>query len=81
MWWSGPNAKDLTGRFWSAVADLPSPRIQDAGEEDMSGQDMLGQAGPDTLASGDGNDSTDSQVVPGVSNVRVHVVVVYKIRT
>ena len=63
--------KELTGRFWSAVADLLSCRVQDDDEEDMSGQAMVGQAGPGTLASGDGNDSTDSQVVLAVANVHV----------
>ena len=35
---------------------------------------MVGQAGPGTLASGDGNDNTDSQVVLGVVNVHVDAV-------
>ena len=39
---------------------------------------MVGQAGPGTLASGDGNDSTDSQVVLGVANVHVDAVVLKK---
>ena len=52
--------KALTGRLWSAVADLLSCRVQDDGEDDVSGQAMVGQAAPGTLASGDGNDSTDS---------------------
>ena len=34
-------------------------------------------AGPGTLASGDGNDSTDSQEVLGVANVHVDVVVLW----
>ena len=54
--------KELTGRFWSAVADLRSCRVQDDDGEDMSGQVMVGQAAPGTLASGNGNDNTDSQV-------------------
>ena len=55
--------KQLTGRFWSAVADLLSCRVQDGREADMSGQAMVGLAGPGVLASGSDNDSTDSQVV------------------
>ena len=43
-------------------------------EEDMSVQTMVVQAVPSTLASGDGNDSTDSQVVLGVANVHVDAV-------
>ena len=39
--------------------------------EDMSGQAIVGQAVPGTLASGNGNDNTDSQVVLGVANVHV----------
>ena len=42
----------MAGRLWSAVADLLSCRLQDDGEEDMSGQAMVGQAGPCTLPSG-----------------------------
>jgi hypothetical protein len=61
--------KELTGRFWSAVADLLSCRVQDDDEEDMSGQVMVGQADPGTLALGNGSDNTDSQVVLGVANV------------
>ena len=45
------------------------------GEEDMSGHNMVGQAGPGTLPSGDGNDSTHSQLVLGVINVHVDVIV------
>ena len=66
--------KELTGRFWSVVADLLSCRVQDDNEEDMSGQVMVGQAVPGTLASGNGNDNTVSQVVLGVANVNVDVV-------
>ena len=40
----------------------------------MSGQSMVG---PGTLASGDGNDSTDSQVVLGVAKVHVDAVVLW----
>ena len=47
-------------------------------EEDMSGQAMVGPAVPGTLASGDGNDSTDSQVLLGVGNVHVDAVLLYK---
>ena len=36
---------------------------------------MVSQAGPGTLASGGGNDNTDSQVVLGVANVHVDAVV------
>ena len=54
------------------MADLHSYRVQDDGEEDISGQ-----AGSGTLASGDGNDSSDSQVVLGVANVHVDVVLLY----
>ena len=43
--------------------------LQDDDEEDMSGQVMVGQAAPGTLASGNGSDNTDSQVVLGVANV------------
>ena len=43
-------------------------------EEDRSGQVMVGQAAPGTLASGSGNDYTDSQVVLGVANVHVDAV-------
>ena len=67
--------KELTGRFWSAVADLLSCRVQDDDEEDMSGQAMVGQAGPGTLASGDGTNSSDSQVGLGASNVHVDTIV------
>ena len=67
--------KELTGCFWSAAADLLSCRVQDDDEEDMSGQGMVSQAGPGTLASGDGNGRTDSQVVLGVANVHVDAVV------
>ena len=63
--------KELTGRFWSAVAELLSCRVQDDDEEDMSGQAMVGQATPGTLALGYGYDNTDSQVVLGVANVHV----------
>ena len=66
--------KELTGKFWSAVADLLPCRVQDDDEEDMSGQDMVGQAVPGTLVSGNGNDNTDSQVVLGVANVHVDAV-------
>ena len=45
--------------------------LQDDDEDDMSGQAMVGQAGPGTLASGDG---TDSQVVLVVANVHVDAV-------
>ena len=62
-------SKELTGRFWSAVADLLSCRVQDDDEEDMSGQVMVGQADPGTLASGNGSDNNDFQVVLGVANV------------
>ena len=34
--------EELTGSFWSAVADLLSCRVKDNGEEDMSGQVMVG---------------------------------------
>ena len=37
----------------------------------MSGQAMVGQAGPGTQASRDRNGSTDSQVALGVANVHV----------
>ena len=60
--------------FWSAVADLLSCKVQDDDEEDMSGQAIAGQAVPGTLASGNGNDNTDSQVVLGVANVRVDAI-------
>ena len=56
------------------MADLLSCRVQDDDEEDMSGQAMVGQTVPGTLASGNGNDNTDSQVVLGVANVHVDVV-------
>ena len=49
-------------------------RVQDDDEEDMSGQAMVGQAVPGTLASGDGNDSTGSQEVFGVANVHVNTI-------
>ena len=45
------------------VYDKISCRVQDDDEEDKSGQVMVGQAAPGTLASGNGNDNTDSQVV------------------
>ena len=67
--------KELTGRFWSAVADLLSCRVQDGGEENMLCQAMVGQDGPGTLASGNGDDSTVPQVVLGVVNVHVDAVV------
>ena len=67
--------KELTGHFWSAVADLLLCRVRGNGEEDMSGQAMVGLAGPGTLASGDSNDSTDSQVALGVANAHVDAVV------
>ena len=53
------------------MADLLSCRVQDDDEEDMSGQAMIGQAVPGMLASGNGNDSTDSQVVLGDALVYV----------
>ena len=53
--------KELQGRFWSAVAGLFSCRIQDDSEEYISG---------------DGTDSTDSLVVPGVANILVDAVVI-----
>ena len=56
------------------MADLLSCRLQDGEEKDVSGQAMVGQAAPGTLASSDGNDSTDSQVVLGVADVHVDVV-------
>ena len=40
----------------------------------MSGQVMVDQAAPGTLASGNGNDNTDSQVDLGVANVHVDAV-------
>ena len=49
-------------------------RLKTVLEEDMSGKAMVGQAGPGTLASGDGNDSADSQVVLGVANIHVDAV-------
>ena len=52
--------------------------MQDDDEEDMSGQAMVGQAVPGSLASGDGNDRTDSQVVLGVANVQVDAVLLKK---
>ena len=70
--------KELTGRVWSAVADLLSCRVQHDSEDDMSGQAMVSQASPDTLVSGDGNDSTDSLVVLRVTNVHVDAVVLSK---
>ena len=39
---------ELTVRFWSAVAHLLSCRVQDDGEENMSGQAMGCQADPGT---------------------------------
>ena len=66
--------KELTGRFWSAVAALISCRVQDEEEEEMSDQAMVGQAGQGMLAFGDSNDSTDSQAVVGVANVHVDAV-------
>ena len=67
--------KVFTGRFWLAVADLLSCWAHNDGEADISGQDMVGQAGPGTLASSDGTDSTASQRVLGVTNVHVDAVV------
>ena len=67
--------KEMTGRFWSAVADIHSCRVQDDGEEDMSGQAMVGQAGPGAISSGDGYDNTDSQMIIVVADVRVDAVV------
>ena len=46
--------------------------------KDISGQAMVAQAGPGTLGSSDGNGSTDSQVVLGVTNVHVDALVLYK---
>ena len=43
-----------------------------------SGHAMVGQDGPSTLASADGNDSTISLVVLGVANVHVDAVVFCK---
>ena len=60
--------------MWSAVADLLSCRLQDDGEEDMSGQAMVGQAVPGTLAIGNGNDNTYSQVALGVANAHVDAI-------
>ena len=56
------------------MADLHSCRVQDDDEEHMSGQVMVGHAAPGTLASGNGSDNTDSQVVLGVANVHVDAV-------
>ena len=44
----------------------------------MSDQAMVGQAGPGTVASGDGNDSTDCQIALGVANVHVVALVLEK---
>ena len=41
----------------------------------MLGQAVISQAGPSMLASDDGNDSTDSQVVLVVANVQVDALV------
>ena len=41
----------------------------------ISIQTIIGQAGLKSLATGDGNDSTDSQVALGVANVYVDEVV------
>ena len=40
----------------------------------MSGQVMVGQADPGTLASGNGSDNNDAQVVLGVANVHEDMV-------
>ena len=60
------------------MADLLSCRVQDDDEEDMSGQVMVGQATPGTLASGNGSDNNDSQVVLGVANVHEDAVLLLK---
>ena len=62
--------KELTGRFFSAVADALSCRVQDDVEENMPGQ-----ACPGAQALSGVIDSTDSQVVLGVVNVHVDAVV------
>ena len=41
--------KELTGHFGSAVVDLLVCRVQDDGEDDMSGQAMVGLAGLSTI--------------------------------
>ena len=48
------------------------------GDMFMSRQAMVRQAVPGTLASGNGDDSTDSQVVLGVANVYVDAVLLSK---
>jgi hypothetical protein len=61
--------KELTGVFWSAVADLFSCRDS----EEMSGQ--VCQATTGTFALGDGETSLTSQVALGDANVHVDAVV------
>ena len=84
FWESDPVHTKSSGSYrinrpvWSAIADLLSYRVRDGNEEDMPGQAMVGEPGPGTLASGDGIDSTDSQVVLGVVHVHVDVVVLCK---
>ena len=60
------------------MADLLSCWVQGENEEDILGQAMVVQAGPGTQASGDGNDSTDSEVVLGVANVHADAAVLLK---
>ena len=72
VWVFGEKARGL----WKVdiLCDLLSCRVQDDDEEGMSDQVMVGQAAPGTLASGNGNDNTDSQVVLGVAIVHVDAV-------
>ena len=69
--WSLKGIDAVFGQLW-LISFLAG--VKDDDEEDMSGQAMVGQAGPGTLASGDGIDITDSQVVLGVANVHVDAV-------
>ena len=66
----------LFAYFWVTyfVKHVLSCRVQDDDEEDVSGQVMVCQAAPRTLALGNGNDNTDSRVVLGVANVHVDAV-------
>lgn len=64
--------KELTGAYWSAVADLLS--CSSADDEDMSGQDGVSQDTTGTLASGI-DVSSNSQVALGDAYVHVDAVV------
>jgi hypothetical protein len=67
--------KELTGAYWSAVADLFAHKDYMTTIEDMSGQGSVSQATSGALASGVVDTSLISQVALGDANVHVDAVV------